>query len=41
MITYDIDTRILHISIYSNGVRVSVIYLITISLIKNRKTDTK
>ena len=41
MITYDIDTRILDISISSNGVRVSVIYLITITLIKNRKTDTQ
>ena len=41
MITYDIDTRILDISISSNGVRVYVIYLITITLIKNRKTDTQ
>ena len=43
---YDIDTRILHISTgilhistYSNEIRVSVTYLITITLIKSRKID--
>ena len=36
---YDIDTRISQISSYSNEIRVSVTYLITITLISNRKVD--
>ena len=36
---YNIDTRISHISTYSNKTRVSVTYLITITLINNRQTD--
>ena len=36
---YDIDTRMLHISTYSHEIRVSVTYLITITLINNRKID--
>ena len=35
----DIDTCILHISAYSNEIRVSVTCLITITLINNRKID--
>ena len=34
-----VDTRILRISTYSNEIRVSVTYLITITLINNRKID--
>ena len=37
----DIDTRISLISTYSNEITVSVTYLITITLINNRKTDTQ
>ena len=36
---YDIDNRTLHISTYSNEIRVSETYLITIEFINNRKTD--
>ena len=36
---YDIDTRISHISTYSNEIRVSVTYLISITLINNKKID--
>ena len=37
MFLYDIDVRISHISTSSNKIRVSVTYLITITLISNRK----
>ena len=36
---YDIDTRISHISISGNEIRVSVTYLVTITLINNRKKN--
>ena len=36
---YDIDTGISHISSYRNKIRVSVIYLLTVALINNRKID--
>ena len=36
---YDIDTRISHVSTYSNEIRVFVTYLITFRLINNRKID--
>ena len=38
---YDIDTRMSHISTYGDEIRVSVTYLITITLINNEKTDTR
>ena len=36
---YDIDTCISHMSTYSNKIRVSVTYLITNTLINNRKIN--
>ena len=36
---YDIDTCVLYMSTYINGIRVFVIYLITNTLIDNRKID--
>ena len=36
---HDIDNHMSHISTYSNEIRVSVTYLITITLINNRKID--
>ena len=38
---YDDDTHILHISTYGNKIRLSVTYLITITLINNRKIVTQ
>ena len=34
---FDMDTRISHISTYGNEIRVPLTYLITITLINNRK----
>ena len=38
---YDIDTRVSHMPTYSDEIRASVTYLITITLINNRKIDTQ